>query len=156
MATLRVLSTTDPNLQGKRFPIDRDLRVGRDPAANDLVINESRASRRHARITPGAEGVVVTDEGSDNGVWINQTRVMRHVLRDGDQLGIGETIFAFENPPSEWQTVVAPAPPQVAQPKKPASGCAIGCLILSIVLFFATIAGSFFALYRAGYLPGMH
>lgn len=151
MATLRVVSTTDPTLQGKRFPIDRELRLGRDPAANDVVIAESRASRRHALITPSNEGVVVTDEGSDNGVWINQTRVTRHVLRDGDQLGIGETIFVFENPPSEWETVVAP-PPAAASVKKPASGCAIGCLIASIILFFCTIAGSLFFLYQNGYL----
>src|SRR2546427_8276271 len=40
MATLRILSTTDPNLQGKRFAIDRELSIGRDPDNNDLVINE--------------------------------------------------------------------------------------------------------------------
>jgi pSer/pThr/pTyr-binding forkhead associated (FHA) protein len=223
MATLRVMSTSDPKLQGRSFDLAREIRIGRDPATNDVVVSEGRVSRRHARITSTPEGMVIVDEGSDNGVWIGQQRVTRHVLVNGDQFGIGETTFRFEDPLEVRQTIVmegpprateptpsplpiqpaplplrpaapaspppaivagSPSPPPAAAPAQPpaqpypqqqpspqqlqpqqpqppatpqkASGCALGCLIASILLFLTTIGGSVIVLYRTGYLPGTH
>ena len=202
MATLRVVASNDPQLQNRIWDLGPELGIGRDPA-NDVLVADSHVSRRHARIVSSAEGFVVSDEGSGNGVWINQQRVTRHVLTDGDILAIGDTQFRFEDPlgrativtPLTPPAAVAVAPPPVVvtppavapvapaaaagsytpapapapaaapaayqpapqpQPPKRTSGCAIGCLIFSIVLFLGTIAGSLFALYRAGYLPGLH
>ncbi|HVT46086.1 MAG TPA: FHA domain-containing protein [Thermoanaerobaculia bacterium] len=56
-------------------------------------------------------------------------------------------------PPPPQAAPVATSQPAASPGPKPASGCSIGCLIASIVLFVATIGGSIFALYRAGYLP---
>lgn len=198
MATLRVVASNDPQLQNRIWDLGNELRIGRDPA-NDVLVADSRVSRRHARIVASPEGFVISDEGSGNGVWINQQRVTRHVLVDGDILAIGDAQFRFEDPLGRATIVtplpppppVAAAPPPVVvtppavapvapvaaagsytpassaapaayqpapqpQPPKRTSGCAIGCLIFSIVLFLGTIAGSLFALYRAGYLPGLH
>lgn len=46
-------------------------------------------------------------------------------------------------------------PGYVPQPPGPPklSGCAIGCLIASAVLFGLTIAGAIYALWRTGNLP---
>jgi pSer/pThr/pTyr-binding forkhead associated (FHA) protein len=42
-----------------------------------------------------AEGTVVEDLASTNGVYINGTRVRRQPLREGDLLTIGNTEFRF-------------------------------------------------------------
>ena len=47
---------------GRQFPLDRAVVLGRDAAA-DVVLDDPRVSRRHARITPSDGVVVVVDLG---------------------------------------------------------------------------------------------
>lgn len=58
-------------------------------------------------------------------------------------------------PPAPPSPQTAPTPPSAtgAAPPSRGSSCAIGCLIASGVLLLLTIAGSLYALYRAGLLP---
>lgn len=63
--------------------------IGRE-ASNDLVISDSRVSRRHAMIVFNGFDFDVKDEGSMNGVIVNGTRISAPVtLRNGDKLEIG-------------------------------------------------------------------
>lgn len=54
-----------------------------------VVIDDRRASRRHARVTQTEDGYVLEDLGSKNGTFLNgQPLVAPTVLRDGDEIGI--------------------------------------------------------------------
>src|SRR5215217_1694918 len=59
------------------------LRLGRGIAA-DVVLEDRSVSRRHAVITCREGEVVLLDDRSMNGVWVNDERVRQATLRDGD------------------------------------------------------------------------
>lgn len=63
--------------------------LGRDPTC-DIVLNDSRCSRRHAIVEDGPEGLIVRDSGSANGIYVNGRRVERARLRPGDTLRLGD------------------------------------------------------------------
>jgi hypothetical protein len=63
--------------------------LGRDPGC-DIVLNDSKCSRRHAVVEDGPKGLVVRDSGSANGVFVNGRRVDEAPLRPGDVLRLGE------------------------------------------------------------------
>lgn len=65
--------------------------LGRDPGC-DVVLNDSKCSRRHAVVEEGPEGVVVRDEGSANGIHVNGRRVEKANLRPGDTLRLGDVL----------------------------------------------------------------
>ena len=65
---------------------------------NDIVLDDEQASRRHARVSVGADGVcVVEDLDSRHGMFVNDTTVGPgpHPLRTGDRLVIGHTELRF-------------------------------------------------------------
>lgn len=62
---------------------------------NDVVVEDDRASQRHARIFLDGERHVVRDLGSTNGTYVNSQRIAQVPLNDGDLLQIGETIFEY-------------------------------------------------------------
>jgi pSer/pThr/pTyr-binding forkhead associated (FHA) protein len=62
------------------------LTVGRTPE-NDLVIRDLHVSTHHARITRRGQGLFeVEDLNSTGGTYINEQRVQRSFLKDGDVL----------------------------------------------------------------------
>jgi len=63
--------------------------LGRDPGC-DVVLNDTKCSRRHAVLEDGPEGLFVRDRGSANGVYVNGRRVDEARLRPGDTLRLGE------------------------------------------------------------------
>ena len=63
--------------------------VGRDPAC-DIVLNDSKCSRRHAIVEETAQGVVIRDSGSANGIYVNGKKVESSPLRPGDIVRLGE------------------------------------------------------------------
>ncbi len=76
---------------GTIFRIDRDLVIDRDERA-DIRVLDDWASRRHARIRPGASGASVEDLGSLNGTLLNgQKLATARELQDGDCISVGST-----------------------------------------------------------------
>jgi two-component system, cell cycle response regulator len=72
--------------------------IGRT-AACDIVIPESRVSRRHAvirRVKPGADDFEVVDLGSTNGTFVDGERVERLALEPGSKVAIGGRVLKFE------------------------------------------------------------
>ena len=63
--------------------------LGRDPGC-DIVLNDSKCSRRHAIIEEGPRGLVVRDSASANGLYVNGRRVDQAPLKPGDVLRLGE------------------------------------------------------------------
>ncbi len=63
--------------------------LGRDPSC-DLVLNDSKCSRRHAVLEAGPQGIAVRDAGSANGIYVNGAKVERSTLKEGDVVRLGE------------------------------------------------------------------
>jgi len=75
------------------FPVsDSDLAMGRDEAC-DIVLDDQRASKEHARISRLNDRIVVTDLGSSNGTRVNERPVLTQLLRPGDMLRVGRSLF---------------------------------------------------------------
>ena len=63
--------------------------IGRTPD-NDLQIDSRFVSRHHCQIVTKADGCVVEDLNSTNGIVVKAKRVRRHSLNDGDVITIGK------------------------------------------------------------------
>jgi pSer/pThr/pTyr-binding forkhead associated (FHA) protein len=64
--------------------------------ANEVVIDDVSVSSEHCRIRPEDGHFVLHDLKSTNGTFVNERRVSRHVLTEGDILKIGETSLLFK------------------------------------------------------------
>jgi hypothetical protein len=62
--------------------------VGRDPSC-DIVLNDSKCSRRHAVIEDGPSGLSIRDSGSANGMYVNGRKVEEAQLKPGDTVKLG-------------------------------------------------------------------
>lgn len=79
---------------GKVVPVQNGLVLGR-VAGCDIVIDDTKASRRHARIVVEGGVVEVEDLESSNGTLLNGKPVTRRVLRPGDVVQIGKTAITY-------------------------------------------------------------
>ena len=72
------------------------LGIGR-AGANDICIEDSFASGRHARLYDREGAVYIEDMNSTNGTYVNGRRLgAQQVLRPSDRIRIGDTEFRFE------------------------------------------------------------
>jgi pSer/pThr/pTyr-binding forkhead associated (FHA) protein len=95
----------------KEVPLGRQVMIGRVPD-NQIVIDNPAVSSRHARVYADNSGFTVEDLQSVNGTFVNDKRVTRSTLQDGDQIQIGKHrltfVWAPGEAPMEEQTAVAP------------------------------------------------
>lgn len=84
------------------IPLDREEVVLGRALEADVRINDSKVSRRHAKIktefdedTQDTE-YILTDLGSRNGTFVNGQKVTRHSLQNGDKITVGEYILRFD------------------------------------------------------------
>jgi|GEM_PF-2097963 len=91
---IRILLMLDGH-QVLKYPLHRhSMTLGRS-AENDIQIATEFVSRVHARITSDANGAVIEDMNSRNGVVINSKKVSRKKLSNGDIVALGKTQFKF-------------------------------------------------------------
>ena len=77
------------------LPLRSDVvRLGRS-AANDIVLDHSSVSRRHALLTVRGETTVILDDRSLNGIHVNGERVSEAPLKDGDTVLLGHVTLRF-------------------------------------------------------------
>jgi pSer/pThr/pTyr-binding forkhead associated (FHA) protein len=83
-------------LSGREWAIEPGLTLGRE-AHNQVAMPENKkASRDHAKVWREAPGkYTVADLGSTNGTFVNDGKVARQPLVDGDEISIGEVRFRF-------------------------------------------------------------
>jgi len=62
--------------------------IGRTPE-NDMQIDSKYVSRHHCQLTVTADGTLLEDLNSTNGIYMQGRRVRRHLLADGDVIQIG-------------------------------------------------------------------
>ncbi|HEY3325029.1 MAG TPA: HD domain-containing phosphohydrolase [Planctomycetota bacterium] len=72
------------------------LVIGRD-ATCGLQIGDQGVSREHAEIFRVGEMVFIRDLGSRNGSFVNDEKISEELLREGDNLRVGNTQLSFES-----------------------------------------------------------
>ena len=129
----------------REFSLEKDvLFLGRD-VNNDVVVDDSEVSRRHARLSRQGEGYVYEDLGSTNGSFILGQRITAPTLLvPGTEITIGERVSldylveesdpsatvvvsrihpepAVAVPPAQPVTPPSAVPPTYAPPSQPAT-----------------------------------
>lgn len=80
---------------GQRFLLTKkEFTVGRDPRS-DIFLDDITVSRKHAKINLTKDKVVISDDNSLNGTYLNSERVEKAVLKHGDELQIGKFKLVF-------------------------------------------------------------
>ncbi len=100
----------------------------------DVVVNDTKASRRHAALRVAGSVVEIEDLDSSNGTLLNGKKVQKRVLRDGDRIQIGAWAIAYRegnatSPKAsaaaeeltfdDEPTVSSASPPSVRPPSSP-------------------------------------
>ena len=83
-----ILATEGRTTQELPLKVGRII-IGRT-ADNDLQVDSRFVSRHHCQIITGAEGSVIEDLNSTNGIFVQSKRVRRYNLNDGDVVVIGK------------------------------------------------------------------
>jgi len=91
---------------------DGEILIGRG-SDNQLNIEDSAASRRHAQLTIAENSCQLRDLGSSNGTFIGQERITNRELKNGDVFLVGRTKFEFQSVAQSASTrhPVSDAPP---------------------------------------------
>ncbi|HEY2865575.1 MAG TPA: FHA domain-containing protein [Pyrinomonadaceae bacterium] len=155
-ATLHI----ENSYERRDFELEDDVTIGRSDASA-LVLSDQGLSRRNTTVFRDGEAVLVVDEGSLNGTFLNGVRLTGPAaeLRNGDELKIGsETrirvqiggtvvpVSSAKQPvepprqtslPSKTSAASKAAPPAGASGRPPLILIAAGLLTVLIILFAA-------------------
>lgn len=95
-AVLRCLNTTLLKAPGgEEITLIRDpVTVGRG-SDNHVVLHAHGISRAHARLSHQHDGWLIEDLGSTNGTRVNNSKITKHALRDGDTVAFGRVPYKF-------------------------------------------------------------
>ena len=70
------------------------ITLGRS-ASSDIVLDNDNVSRAHCRLTRIDEEYSIEDLESRNGILLNGLQVHGAVLRDGDEVHVGDFVFTY-------------------------------------------------------------
>jgi diguanylate cyclase (GGDEF)-like protein len=93
-ACLVLIYPTGP-MMGTRYVLNNEIMAIGRTADCQIQNTDSSVSRRHAQIERRAGGYFVTDLGSRNGTYVNNSLMTESPLADGDYLRIGNCIYRF-------------------------------------------------------------
>lgn len=89
------LCTIDGPFKGVTYVLEtKEFSIGQADV-NDICLRDSIGSRQHCSLRLSDEGYVVHDLGSTNGTFVNNVPVRKRLLRQGDVLAVGDSIFIF-------------------------------------------------------------
>ena len=95
MPRLRVETATGLRA-GAAYDLSEGALLGRGDEA-DILLEDSFASSRHARLVPRGDVIVLEDLGSTNGTYLNGEPLRGpQPLHPGDRIRIGDSEFTFE------------------------------------------------------------
>ena len=81
---------------GRIFEVRKDrLTIGRS-RESDIFLEDLAVSRLHTTVARDESGrYILRDENSANGTYVNGQRISEHVLDEGDEIQVGQTVLAF-------------------------------------------------------------
>jgi len=80
---------------GKKYNLNApSLVIGRSSKC-DIQIDQESISRNHTKMVNTGKSILIRDLGSTNGTYVNDEPIDEYVMRDGDLIKIGRTIFKF-------------------------------------------------------------
>lgn len=138
---LPLLIGMDDPVSGRRFELKRGENIIGRLEECDVPILDGSVSRQHSRIVFARDRVTVTDLGSSNGTYVNETKVDMAELAHADQLRVGNINFKVELPRSLRKGAAAPLETR-ARPAVKAKGAdrrwivfgAVGLFLAAFVL----------------------
>jgi diguanylate cyclase (GGDEF)-like protein len=80
---------------GKKFNLDQPAIIIGRSSKSDIQVDQESVSRNHSKIINTGKSIILRDLGSTNGTCVNDELIDEYVLRDGDFIKIGRTIFKF-------------------------------------------------------------
>jgi pSer/pThr/pTyr-binding forkhead associated (FHA) protein len=102
-----------------------DMKIGRKPGC-EIQIDNLSVSGEHANIFTVGDDSFIQDLGSTNGTFINNKKISKHHLKNGDTVVIGKhsliyltesTRSAVGNAPNEFAKTVIISPSRTVEPK---------------------------------------
>jgi len=82
----------------REYPLQDRVTIGRR-SSNDIVLDDTLCSRDHAVVFEFEESFKIRDLGSHNGTFVNGKKVSETVLREGDEIRIGNSTLVFSRAP---------------------------------------------------------
>jgi pSer/pThr/pTyr-binding forkhead associated (FHA) protein len=125
---------------GRSFGVGGEMVLGRQ-ADCDVCIPIGEISRRHARIKPTPDGLLVEDLDSANGTYINGKRIRSGMLHPGEELALDTVRFMLLVPGAE----VTPAMATEVAPRR-GNGLRVAVVVL-VVLALAALGTHFAGLW---------
>jgi adenylate cyclase len=86
-------------ITGHNFEVEmvsEEMRIGRAPERNDVVLNDERVSRQHAVVRKVGRSNVLADLDSVNGTFVNGLRIKERVLSNLDSVSIGNYTLVYQ------------------------------------------------------------
>jgi hypothetical protein len=105
-------------LRGKTFEISELASIGRGETCA-VRLDGRHVSRVHARLEKRPDGMVIKDNGSRNGIFVNGQSVREAILRADDQVEVGEHVLVFDPTKDPEKLPRAAAIDSVADPFAP-------------------------------------
>jgi len=108
-----VLEVVEGPEAGRRIRLSGRGEIGRDPDAYIPFPQDGLVSRRHARLTPMADGVSVEDLESTNGTFVDGDQIFGAAhLAPGSRLQVGVTVLELQTAAeaASGRTSVQPIP----------------------------------------------
>ena len=116
--------------QGREFYFDKgQLNLGQ-AANNHVRLQDADVAEHHAVIAGQARRYVLYDYGTVTGTYVNDRAIRQHVLRPGDRIQIGRSLFVFQA--GYLPSLGRPAALSEASPPRPALSWAKGLRGLTI------------------------
>ncbi|MFQ5995594.1 MAG: FHA domain-containing protein [Acidiferrobacterales bacterium] len=103
-----------------QYELDQgDMKVGRRPDA-DITIDNMAVSGEHANIFTIGEDSFIQDLGSTNGTYVNNKKITKHHLKNGDIITIGKHTLNYVNemetkPADDFAKTVIITPPSMGE-----------------------------------------
>jgi hypothetical protein len=92
---LLVVESAPGHTPGSRYDVSGGATIGRGDV--EIVLEDTFASSRHARVDRQGNAVVLEDLGSTNGTFLNEELLRGpQPLHVGDRIRIGDSVFTFQ------------------------------------------------------------